>query len=252
MGKGVMKRTHFQVILRESREGIGGNLRRPARGSVNIIVGEEYGEALLGVGNLRYLGTTPNGWPYYYAGWMILANGNKISMGPVSTDAKGNGKGYWRFSTATTGNPGIAVSEIAGFAVTVEAMGGNPYPTALVVLAGTVIKEKAALGPGYTGRPNPGTQRPVEPVGMVKKGVDNILPYSWWPVWTPGMCAKEAPLLFGYRMCDSGAERVAFGFPGLPDQPVLTGEVGEWHPTGKGNPHGYWIYHRGVKTGARA
>jgi hypothetical protein len=173
-------------------------------------------------------------------------------MGPVSTDARGNGKGYWRFIAATADNPGLEISEIAGFAVTVEAVDGNPYTTALVVLAGTVAREKAALEPGYAGRPNLWTQQPVKSTGMMKKEAGNMgyFPYSWWPVRTPGMGAKEAPLLFGYNMCDGGAGRVAFGFPGLPDRPVLTGEVGEWRPTGTDNPNGYWIYHRGVKTGA--
>lgn len=249
MGKSGKNR--MRVVLQETREDVSSSLRRSAKGSVHIVVGEKYGEALLGVENLRYLGTAPNGLPYYYAGWMILADGYKISMGPVSIDAKGNGKGYWRFSAATGGNPGITVSEIAGFAVTVEAMDGRAYSTALVVLSGTVRQEKDVLGPNYVCRTNQWSKQPAEPAGMVKKVTVNraSLPYSWWPVWMPGSCTKEAPLLFGYHMCDTGVERVAFAFPGLPDQPVITGEVGEWRPTGADNPHGYWIYHRKTEAG---
>lgn len=251
-------KAHFRVVLRESREGVSRNLRRAAKGIIYVDVGEKYGEILLTVENLKYLGTAPNRLPYYYEGWMILNNGYKLSMGPVSIDGKGSGKNYWRFASVAAGNTGIAISEIAGFAVTMEAMDGNPYPTDLVVLAGTVSKEETTprppLTPGYTNQPYDGTQRPAGTTGATHKGAGGkpaspaYIPYSWWPVCMPGMSTQEAPFLFGYPAGKSGVERVAFGFPGLPDRPALTNEAGEWRPTGTDNAHGYWVYHR--RTGA--
>lgn len=255
MGKGGKCETRFRVGLQAVREDVRGNLRRPARGVAGVEIGEQYGEVLLSVENLRYLGTASNGRPYFYEGWMILNTGCKIDMGPISTDCKGNGKGYWRFAAAGPGTGGIATGDIAGFMVTVAAREGNPYPAELVVLAGMLHETAPApFLPGCTGQV---ASPQSTPAATVKKEVRDPLacraniPDNWWPVRQPGVQAK-APFLFGYRLCGQNIERVAFGFPGVPDRPALTGEVGEWRPTGSDNPFGYWVYYREVPTPQKA
>mgnify|MGYP006924666892 CR=1 FL=1 len=255
MGKGGKCETHFRVALQAVREDVRGNLRRAAKGVACVEIGEQYGEVLLSVENLRYLGTAPNGWPYFYEGWMILDTGCKIDMGPISTDCKGNGKGYWRFAAAGPGNGGIAAGDVAGFMVTVAARECRLYPAELVVLAGMLPKTvPAPCLPGCDGQV--ASQPQSAPAATVKKARDQLacqrnIPDNWWPVRQPGVQAK-APLLFGYRLCGQNIERVAFGFPGVPDRPVLKGEVGEWRPTGSDNPYGYWVYYREVPSLHRA
>lgn len=247
MGKEAKCKGRFRVALQAVRDDVRGNCRRQARGSACVEIGMQYGEVLLTVENLRYLGTTPDGRPYFYEGWMILSNGCRIDMGPISTDGKGNGKDYWRFVTAAPDTGGIAAGDIAGFVVSVAAPGGRENSAELVVLAGMLMPTvPGPLIPGYTA-----AQGKTIPVAAPEKGATDCrpyIPYSWWPFWRPGVQAKEAPVLFGYRQCGQDVDRVAFGFPGVPDRPVLKGEVGEWRPTGSNNPYGYWVYHREVQS----
>lgn len=247
MAKDDKYRTRFRITLREVRNDVNRNLRRIAKGSACVVIGKQYGEVLLTVENLKYLGVTPQGAPYYYEGWMILANGYEISMGPVSVDDKGEGRGYWRFAAANTNCVGIKVAEIAGFAVTVALRDNKPYMPKLVVLSGMISTtgntSKMALEAGCANSPGGGQQG--ELVNKLKVNIPSIKTQtidSWWPVWPPGVNQKETPFLFGCRMGNAGIEDVIFGFPGFPDQPVLTGKWGEWQSTGMDNPPGYWIY----------
>lgn len=248
MGKGGKCETRFRVVLQAVREDVRTNLRRPAQGVAWVESGVQYGEVLLSVENLRYLGTASDGRPYFYEGWMILDTGWKIDMGPISTDRKGNGKVYWRFAAAGPGTGGIAAGDIAGFMVTVAVREGSSYPAELVVLAGMPQgTAPASLPHGQTGQV--AAQPQAVPAGREKREGQDLLacrmhgPDNWWPVKPPGVQAK-APFLFGYRLRGQHIERVAFGFPGIPDCPVLPGEVGEWRPTGADNPFGYWVYYR--------
>lgn len=238
-------KTHFRVTLEASREDVRGNLRRTAKGIAYVNRGVDCGEALLVVENLKYLGTASDGLPYYYAGWLTLANGHKVSIGPVSIDNKGNGKVYWRFALARAGSPGIELRQITGFAVTVETMGVSAYARSVIVLSGMVRKGEASAHKKSAldcKTPSAGMARTAH--NNVNNKVPKHMSYSWWPLWKPGESTKEAPFLFGYRVCNAGVEQVAFGIPGTADCPLPTGEAGEWLPTGTDVSSGYWVYHQ--------
>jgi len=261
MARGEKRKLHYRVVLGEYTEGMNFNPRRSARGVVHVDIGEQYGEVQISVENLKYLGNALDGLPYYYEGWMILGNGFKMSMGPISTDNRGSGKSFWRFPLGRVAGTGITPEDIKGFAVTAETMTETLYPSNSYILVGSVNEKEDCLKPpgippiqyplNSSIFPNPyGPNYPVWPAA--EPGVEiygyNILsfeqlPYQWWEISTPGM-RSTSDLLFGYRMGNEGIERVAFGFPGMPDRPALPEENGEWLPAAEENTPGYWIYYR--------
>jgi hypothetical protein len=256
-------RMHFRVALRQYAEGWNLNLRRSARGVAHVDINEQYGDVLISVENMKYLGNAPNGLPYYYAGWMVLSNGYKISMGPISIDAKGCGKSYWRFNPENIAGVGAKRNDIHGFAMTEEVMDASPYPSNGYVLLGCLDKENNCLQPPtmpsspevYPSNPYPHSPATaVWPaslnVGIMGQTPGNValdpisyLPYSWCPMGIPGMQDKSS-FLFGFRASETGLVRIAFAFPGVAGQPAMQDESGEWRPSGTESPPGYWIYYR--------
>jgi hypothetical protein len=248
---------HFRVILRAYKDGGGANARRSVKGIAHVDVDGDRGDILLSVENLKYLGMAPNGQPYYYEGWLVLKRGNKVSLGPISVDAKGNGKTYWEFNSGNIAGTGSGIGDIAGFIVSVEMMDGNPYPSNILVLTGT-LEEKGVKPPPQPVFPKQPYVSPYQsPVswmsgygdaGVPNPGISasmptNQYPYSWWQMQSPGV-RHDLAFLFGLGMGNTGIERVAFGFSGSPDQPVSPDEAGNWQATGINNPQGYWIYYR--------
>jgi hypothetical protein len=250
-------RMHFRVALRQYAEGWNRNLRRSARGVAHVDINEQYGDVLISVENMKYLGTAPNGLPYYYEGWIVLSNGYKISIGPISIDAKGCGKSYWRFNPDNIAGVGAKGSDIRGFAMTEEVMDASPYPSNGYVLIGCLNEENNSLQPPtapatsevYSLYPHLCTPQtavlPADPrVGT--KGLIlgiNSLPYSWHSVNIPGKL-NESSFLFGFQASEAGLERIAFAFPGVAEQPAMQSEPGEWRSSGTQSPPGYWIYYR--------
>lgn len=241
MARHEKRKTHFRITLRENTEGMEASNRRSPKGAAHVDIGEEYGEVLVSVENLKYLGNAQNSLPYYYEGWLVFNNGYKISTGPISIDGKGAGKSYWRFIPDNIAGTGARVQDIRGFAVTIEVMDGNPYPSNTYALIGyrnePANQPQPPAVPIY---PNPYPPKPCWPTGPAVNLMEqsNIRPgsaYCWWEMAMPN-ARNAAPLLFGYSMNEAGIDQVAFGIPGLAEYPVSSGEAGEWQD-------GYWMYY---------
>jgi hypothetical protein len=245
-------KAHFRVTLREYQEGVGLNIRRATKGIAHVQVCGQSGEILLSVENLKYLGLASNGRPFYYEGWIVLKNGARISMGPISVNSKGLGKSCWQFTTNNISNTGAKTGDIAGVAVTVEMMHDRPQARSDYVLFGELNKgDELCFKPlpmpssskGFAGSPSMMAAMEIMRQATFASAAITKLPYHWQQVHVPGE-QNVTPFMFGYRMDNTGIERLAFGFPGSFEQPPSCGEGGEWYPSGQEVPQGHWVYYR--------
>lgn|GEM_PF-6753877 len=245
-------KANFRVTLREYQEGVGLNIRRATKGIAHVQVCGQFGDILLAVENLKYLGLAPNGRPFYYEGWIVLKNGARISMGPISVNAKGLGKSCWKFTINNISNTGARIEDVAGFAVTVEMMNNQAEASGNYVLFGELSKREEPCFkplPMYgSSKKSLGSPSMLEAIEIMRQGTLSSaaiskLSYHWHRMHALEE-QNDTTFMFGYCMDNMGIERLAFGFPGPFEQPPSSNEAGEWYPSGQEAPQGHWVYYR--------
>lgn len=256
MAREEKSKTHLRVTLREFQDGLALNSRRNIKGIAHINFCGPSGEVLIAVENLKYLGSAPNGRPYYYEGWLILRNGKRVGMGPISVDSKGCGKSFWRLNTEDINLKDVEAKQIVAVAITMEVLNEQPLGKTYALLGELYNNEgdhnEESLMPSLakeTGQPAENMHNSIiSAMEIMRQAIRASTlaakpPYNWHRVQVPGS-AGYMPLLFGYQLGDKGIERLAFGVPGLSKQPPSQSEVGEWYPLGPEAVHGHWVYFR--------